>query len=77
MGQRKNTAKKSAVKAKTERAKFCDIVLGQSGLATDERYNNNSKRLAARDEMIRRFDLNTICLPAQLELVHRVAGMAG
>jgi itaconate CoA-transferase len=35
-----------------EWAKFCDVVLGQPALATDERYNNNTKRLAARDEMI-------------------------
>ena len=35
-----------------EWASFCDQVLGQPGLATDERYNNNTKRLAARDELI-------------------------
>lgn len=35
-----------------EWASFCDKVLGQPELASDARYNNNSKRLAAREEVI-------------------------
>jgi itaconate CoA-transferase len=35
-----------------EWASFCKIVLGQPELATDERYNNNTKRNAARAEVV-------------------------
>ena len=35
-----------------EWAKFCEQVLDQPELATDARYSNNTKRLAARDELI-------------------------
>ena len=35
-----------------EWAKFCDKVLSRPALATDPRYDNNTKRTAARDEVI-------------------------
>jgi itaconate CoA-transferase len=60
-----------------EWATFCDRVLGTPELATDPRYDNNTKRTAARAEVVRLIEDAFADLPAE-RVVERLdaAGIA-